>query len=371
MRPHSVKGYSVGALCLNVLQIMKSAAYGPVILSLTAGIGFPQSLENSRKIDALMAAGSLEAQLHDYPSAWRTLEQASWADPNSAKVRAAQEDIAMAWLENIHARANESFSDIVRRLEPTLTRGVAAAQSRSRQADLMAHIGWSQFLCFRDGSSHLDPAPMYAETVKIDANNPYAQAMWGFWLLWNLSPELPMTKILATIEDAVRHFSLAMTTGRQRAFVRNLQLTALMNASEAPNANPIPSSNYALIDYETIRVANAMRKERISVDPDNQDRIFGIYYSNMLRPDETKFLRIVPPVQHLATFHWLFDGMAVDESKRRFQSYCLSALQEAAGQFEDALAGYYRIRRQMARQNGSLLDGAESGIRRLTGKKGN
>ena len=159
---------------------------------------------------------------------------------------------------------------------------------------------------------------MYAETVKIDANNPYAQAMWGFWLLWNLSPELPMTKILATIEDAVRHFSLAMTTGRQRAFVRNLQLTALMNASEAPNANPIPSSNYALIDYETIRVANAMRKERISVIRTTKTR-FGIYYSNMLRPDETKFLRIVPPVQHLATFHWLFDGMAVDESKRRFR----------------------------------------------------
>jgi hypothetical protein len=36
-------------------------------------------------------------------------EQAAQADPNSAKVRAAQEDVAMAWLENIHARQNESF----------------------------------------------------------------------------------------------------------------------------------------------------------------------------------------------------------------------------------------------------------------------
>jgi hypothetical protein len=47
----------------------------------------------------------------------------------------------------------------------------------------------------------------------------------------------------------------------------------------------------------------------------------------MLHPDEPRFLRGVPPVEHLATFHWLFDGMAVDESKRRFQSYCLTALQ--------------------------------------------
>ena len=370
MRAHPVQGYPVRALCLKVLQLVRSASYGPLILSLTAGIGFPQSLETSRKIDALMAAGALEVQLHDYPSAWRTLEQAFQADPNSAKVRAAQEDVAMAWLENIHARENESLSDVVKRLEPTLTRGVAAAQSPSRQADLMAHIGWSQFLRFRDGSSQPDPAKVYAAAVKIDANNPYAQAMWGFWVLWNLSPELQVRKILATVEDAGRHFSLAIATGRQRTFVRNLQLAALMNASEAPVANPIPSANYALIDYETIRVTNAMRKEQGVVDPDNQRRIFGIYYSNMLRPGEARFVRVVPPVEHLATFHWLFDGMAVDESKRRFQSYCLSALQEAAGQLEDALAGYRLIRRQMAGQSGPLLNGAESGIRRLTEKKG-
>ena len=165
----------------------------------------------------------------------------------------------MTWLENIHARGNESFSDIVKRLEPTLTRGVAAAQSLSRQADLMAHIGWSQFLRFRDGSSQLDPTKAYAAAVKIDANNPYAQAMWGFWMLWNLSPELPVTTILGTIEDAGRHFSLALTTGRQRAYVRDLQLAALMNATETSGANPIPSSYYALIDSETIRVTNAMR----------------------------------------------------------------------------------------------------------------
>ena len=370
MRSHPAKGYQVYALCLKLLQVMKNAIYGSVILSLTASIGVPQSLETSRKIDALMAAASLELQLHDYPSAWRSLEQASQADPNSARVRGAQEDAAMTWLENIHARGNESFSDIVKRLEPTLTRGVAAAQSLSRQADLMAHIGWSQFLRFRDGSSQLDPTKAYAAAVKIDANNPYAQAMWGFWVLWKLSPELPVTTILGTIGDAGQHFSLALTTGRQRAYVRNLQLAALMNATETSGANPIPSSNYALIDSETIRVTNAMRKEQGVVDPDNQRRIFGIYYSNMLHPDEPRFLRVVPPVEHLATFHWLFDGMEVDESKRGFQPYCLSALQEAAGQFEDALAGYRLIRRQMAGQSGPLLDGVESGIRRLTGTKG-
>jgi hypothetical protein len=72
MRFHPVKGYPVRALSL---QVIKSATYGSVILSLTAGIGLPQSLETSRKIDALMAAGSLELQLHDYPSAWRSLSK--------------------------------------------------------------------------------------------------------------------------------------------------------------------------------------------------------------------------------------------------------------------------------------------------------
>jgi hypothetical protein len=174
-------------------QVMRWVGYGTAILSLVAGIGaigktVLDRLETRRKIDALIASESVQLKGHDYESAWRSLEQASQADPGSARVHAAQEALAMEWLENIHAGENESFSGIVEKLEPVLTRGVGSTQSQSQQADLLAHVGWSYFLRSREGNFGLDPASAYAEAVKRDANNPYAQAMWGHWILWNRGP---------------------------------------------------------------------------------------------------------------------------------------------------------------------------------------
>jgi hypothetical protein len=205
-------------------RVMKWVGYGTAILSLAAGIGgigkiVLNRLETHRRIDAFISSESVQLQGHDYGSAWRSLEQASQADPDSARVHAAQEALAMEWLENIHARENESFSDIAEKLEPVLTRGVGAAQAKSQQADLLAHVGWSYFLRNRGGQFGIDPAGAYAEAVKKDPNNPYAQAMWGHWILWNRGP----------LADAEQHFSSALASNRQRAFVRQLQLAALMN----------------------------------------------------------------------------------------------------------------------------------------------
>jgi hypothetical protein len=265
---------------------------------------------------------------------------------------------------------NETFSNLVKKLEPTLTRGLAASPSGSRQADLMAHLGWSQFLLSREDKAKTDPVKVYAEAVKKDANNPYAEAMWGFSILWDVSPEEPVISIRKQMEDAQRHFSLALTSGRKRDYIRNLQVAALMNAHDTPVSGAIPPSNYAVIDCEAIRVANEMRKEKVVVDPGNQHEFQAIYFFNMLHPDEAKFIRVIPPAEHLATFHWIFDGMELDESKALVQSYYVSALQEAAGQREEALAGYQSIQQKMKGESGPLLDAAAAGIRRLTGKTG-
>jgi hypothetical protein len=329
---------------------MKRLGYGSIILSLSAGIGLCQS-----KVDALLAASALEVHLGDYPAAWRTLERASQIEPASAKVHAAQEDAAMAWLENVHARDDEGFSNIVNKLAPTLARGVAAAAASSRKADLMAHQGWSQFLLARGGKAKADPSTAFAEALKIDANNPFAEAMWGFWILF---PEP------GTLEDAQRHFSQALISGRERTYVRNLQLTALLNADSGLSAGQ------PRFEYEMVRVANEMRKEHVVADPGSQRGFLAIYFFNMLHSDEAKFIRAIPPAEHLATFQWLFKGMELDESKALAQSYYLSSLQEAAGQRELALAGYQVIQQKLRGQHGNLLDAAEAGIRRLTGKAG-
>lgn len=329
---------------------MKWVGSATAILALAAGIGgigkpVWNRLETRRKIDALLSSESVQLQGHDYWSAWRSLEQASQADPGSAKVQTAQEDLAMEWLEKIEVKEKEGFSDIAEKLEPVLTRGVASAKSKSRQADLLAHVGWSYFLRIREGRYGLDPAGVYAEAVKKDANNPYAQAMWGHWILWNDGP----------LEDAEQHFSAGLASHRQQAFVRQLQLAALMNGGES-------------YESEIIRVANAIRMEHGAPDHALQHGVFSIYYFKLLHPNRatTRFINAVPPAEHVATFRWLFDTYALDEYNSKLRSFYLSALEEAAGQREEALAGYRLVQQQTVGMSGSLPGAVEAGIQRLS-----
>jgi len=334
-------------------RVVKQLGYGIMTLSLVAGIGLPQSLETSRKIDALIAAGALQRQKHDYESAWRSLGQASQADPDSAKVHSSQEDLAMEWLESIDV-PDAGLSNIIDKLEPALIRGVVASQSSSRQADLLAYVGWSYYLRSRERFD-LDPARAYAEAVKRDANNPYAQAMWGHWVLWRGGP----------LSDAHQHFSLALASGRERAYVQLLQLAGFVKGAQVYE------------EGEVLRVANAIRKEQGTPDHETQRYLFSKYYFKLHnwngQPNaETKrFINAVPLAEHIALFRWLFDGYTLGEDNSHFRTFYLSALEEAAGQLDEALAGYRQIQQQEAgrRWRGSLLDGAESGIRRLSGKK--
>jgi hypothetical protein len=167
-------------------------------------------------------------------------------------------------------REDEKFSDIAEKLEPVLTRAATSEKSASRRADLLAHIGWSYFLRSLSGREGLDPAGPYAEAVQKDANNPYAQAMWGHWILWNHGD----------LADAEHHFTLALTSQRRQDYVRQLQLSALVNIHDDPE------------DEEVIRVANAMRMGQESVDKDMRSRIFSIYYARLLptRASTPKFI---------------------------------------------------------------------------------
>ena len=183
-------------------KVLKWIGYATAILSFVAGVRelvkvVGDRVEAHRKIDTLLASEQLQIESRDYWSAWRSLEQASQVDPESAPIHAAQEALALQWLENVRVAENEHFSDITEKLDPVLTRGIASAKSGQRQADLMAHLGWSYFLRSRDGKFGLDPARTYADAVKRDPNNPYAEAMWGHWILWNDGDP----------QDAARHFS--------------------------------------------------------------------------------------------------------------------------------------------------------------------
>jgi hypothetical protein len=94
----------------------------------------------------------------------------------------------------------------------------------------------------------------------------------------------------------------------------------------------------------------------------------GSYFLRVSHMDSvtTRFLNAVPPAEHVATFHWLFDGVNLGESKSIERSYYLAILQEAAGQHDDALANYRLVLSKLPTHSGSMGDAAEAAIKRLS-----
>ena len=331
-------------------KTLKWIGYITAVLSLIAGLRGVETLisgklELRQNTESLLASERVQLQGHDYEAAWEGLEQATKNGDDAREVRNARETLAMQWLDDAHVGENQKFSDIAKKVDPVLTTGVAAATTPQHKADLLAHLGWSYFLRSRDGASQTDPSQTYAEAVKEDPNNPYAQAMWGHWILWNSrQPEL-----------ATAHFQAALRSGRQRDFVRRFQVIALLNSR-----NPA-------CDEELVRVVNAIRKENGSIDTDTRAGIFDVYSEELSSPDDrNRFLRAISPAEHLDTFHWLFDAMNQNDSHELSRHFDLAVLEESAGQRDNALADYQSLRKQMAGRAGVLPDMTKAAIQRLS-----
>jgi hypothetical protein len=339
-----------------ISQVLKWVGYVAAILSLCATLaGFAKYVydraETARNVTALLTTASEQKKARDYSSGWQTLEKAAQLDANSAKVEAARENLAMAWLDDIHLQENQSFSDVAQKLEPILTQAVAATKPGPQQADLRAHLGWAYFLESRDGRSDLDPVRHYREAAAENSNNPYAEAMWGHWILWQHCDR---------IKEAAGHFSAALASRRDGDFVRHLEMAALLNCHDEQS------------DLEVIRVANAMREEHRLPDDGQRDHILLIYYGRLL-PDANhaaEFVNAIPPSEHVATFRWLFDGLDSDGSNRWLRAYYLAVLDEAAGQREDAIVNYHLVLDHMPSHTSAAWQGADVALKRLSQQAG-
>jgi hypothetical protein len=185
-----------------------------------------------RQIAELTQIAQRQQAAGDYAAAWESVGSAlkladsggtlakmiGHLDAETAALRAAREDIAMAWLDDVHKPADQKFSDIVDKLQPALEQGAVNATPQ-RQADLLAHVGWGYFLRGRDGVSAPDPQAQYEQAIKLDGGNPYAHAYLGHWMLWSG----------ADVSAAEQHFVTALKAGRAKKLVRKLQLAAYRN----------------------------------------------------------------------------------------------------------------------------------------------
>jgi len=352
-----------------------------VVALLVAGgawLGVPPYLERreqNAQAAALVEKSRTQAEAGNHAGAWKLLEEANAVAPASREVFEAQEQLAMKLLRragiNFSGGNRDGLEDFVNRLLPVLSRGTSGAKG-GRLANLLAHMGWADYLRGgRAGSGEPDPTRRYRSALEADPGNVYAHAMWGFELLRNrAAPE--------ALAEAKKHFAAALETGREREYLRTLQVSALLQSYtnvwiEDPERHK-----------EAIRVANEMRTGGETLPTQGWGRgsfkrkLWSIYYFRFVTSDEQEpILAALPPAEHLVLFRWLYpeDDLRADKGAPSLFDYLTvrAQLEEQAGDRAAALASYRRLLGEFETRklNGSraikVAGNARAAIQRLGG----
>ena len=313
-----------------------------------------ETQDRNRLVTQMLQAGALQQTSGNYASAWDTYARAHVVDLHDQRIIDAQQALAMDWLRNIRgSQLPGGFKAIVEKVEPVLSVG-AVSGTGQQAADMMAHLGWADFLLSREGAIGLTPVQHYRKAIELDPNNVYAWAMWGFHSLQNDH----------SLAVAKEHFARALASGREREYVRHMQFAALLWSGRSEP------------QLEAIRVANEIRviKERMPVGlPERPDasRLWDIYYAaliNVNRIFRQQFLAALPAADHLATFRWLYPQ---DKFPRDMYLYhfVLAQLYEAAGERAAASASYRSTLDSLAamgvKDGSRLLDKTKEALLRL------
>jgi HEAT repeat protein len=275
----------------------------------------PENKPPLQPITGLINAARLQRDSGDYEQGWKLLQQAATLQPESPELRKEQIQLAMVWLRNIHALSPHTFTEYVDQLLPCLYEG-AAREKATLAADIHAHIGWGNFLKFREGNRQLEIEGQYKKAIAFDANNPYAHVMWGHWILFQHGK----------LSDAQEHFAAALKTGREKAFVRSFQLSAL----------EWPDSVEERI--EIVRVLNAMRKNKEDLSLEKRERLLSTVYERRREEMWEQLPTVLPAAEHLATFNWLAD--AIELPPYSYRALFRARLTEETGDYVKALELY-------------------------------
>jgi tetratricopeptide (TPR) repeat protein len=351
--PASEEGNSGGPLIKDgkVIGVVteSSGQYGyatPASIVILTLKGWPGSLsENSvtdppKKISELLAAANLLTETGDYSGAWKLTEQARELQPDLPQVQETQIQLAMRWLRNIRVATSrgQTFTEIVDKLLPCLY-GSAAQGKGAKSADSFAHIGWANYLKQREGVMDLEIEKNYRKALDLDAENPYAHAMWGQSILRKTRRN----------EEASPHFSAALKSSRDKEFVRLVQLVTLVDVGTDD------------CSIEMIRVLDQMRKTQEPLELDQRRRIEGHIYYRYRREMLDRIASILTPVDHLATYVWLIRDLENDDPRRRF---LVARLTEATGDLSKALSLYRSLRAERGFELFTLKQEIEQGIKR-------
>lgn len=272
-----------------------------------------------------MHVGQQQQERGDYPAAFESFKRATELDPVDRDAQDEQAHVAMLWLDNIHTHGR-TFTEIVDPLVPVMDKALAHAKG-PKAADLIAHIGWANFLKSRDGERDGGTIEQsYQRALSIDPQNVYAHAMWGHWILWQNG----------ALARADQHFAGALQSGRERTYVRHMQISALCNTHRVD------------AEAELFRVANEMRLGQEPIDREDRRGMFErtVDYRWENFDELAQILGAIKPSDVEATYDWLSsDNVAGDAAfKQQRREFVGAAAAETAGNRSEALSRYRSLR---------------------------
>lgn len=267
----------------------------------------------------ILEAARLQSDAGDHAGAWKQIENGLKAAPNFRTGLHLQASIAMKWLRQCFGW---DHSELVDRVSPSLYRA-ANSTNPIWNADVYAHIGWGNYLKSKAGHD-LDFEAQFKRAVALDSTNTFAHTMWGYCIIWTRDGA-------GVFKEASDHFEIAAQSGRERDYVRELQLAALGSRRVSEH----------VLDF--IRVVNNIRKVGDIIDPGKRRGILSDVYWSEWKPmlDSVNSAHpVLPSSEHLATMQWLKEGV---KSPTVHTDFFIARLTEQTGDRPGALALYRAI----------------------------
>ena len=299
-----------------------------------------------------IAVAESQAQRGDPEAAFHTYQAVLKSNPQDRKAADGLADAAMLWLDDFRIVGDDKSTDTqaaakLDEIFPALDAALVRAAGL-RKADIQAHVGWAHWLNRKIAEREFGPAPEQnlQAALAIDHANVYANAM-----LANI--------LLQTGDDtktALAHFQTAEDAGKARPLVRAMELGAMIDDDD-------PGVRAA-----TIRVVNAMRKNREPMDGDRWFSIFGYCYDPIVtsRAELVECLSAVPEDESWATYQQVAAHLSSDQTSPLTSDYVYANLLEISGKKSEALAKFRVLQQQLKDSNSTLRTRVDEAVKRLS-----
>jgi hypothetical protein len=336
-----------------------------LVVTLSGGVQWIKNHWTQRRdISRELAVAESQTQRAEYEAAVATYQDILKKDPHNQQAADEQVTAAMRWAENFSVlipegkSATDAAAPKLDTILPILDAGLARAKGQ-RAADILAHIGWVHWLNWHIAEREYGPAAeqSFLRALEIDPSNVYANAMFGNWLLQNHR----------SLRDAVSHFAIAVKSGKERPFVRRMQVGGLIY-NEAPQARA-----------ELVRVVNELRKDKESLTDEESGRILSFAYPLSDPAELRQALSAVPADESWATYKWLDDPQNDDQQntdtsdiewQQLRRDYIHANILELSGRQAEALSQYKLLRSRLKGSNSTLSGPVQDAIKRLAANQG-